>query len=242
MSGNPFMHLIQGGVDIIDPIGTRLRGQINFEPFIWLGTGHYEIEKMGSFSYIGENALISGVKSIGRFCSIARNVVMGESEHPTTFLSSSPIFYSKRYWKEHSFMAEFYKNNHKTIINADSLIPEKTKAFEQITIGNDVWIGEGVFIRRGVTIGDGAIIASRAVVNKDVKPYEIVGGVPAKTIKMRFAEDVVDRLIKLQWWNYDIRQFNGVDVTNIVASLDVLEALVQNNKINKYEPKTILWG
>lgn len=195
MSGNPFMKLIHNGIDVIDPMGTKLKGQIEFEPFIWLGTGTYEIGKMGSFSYIGENATLSGIKSIGRFCSIARNLVAGESEHPTSYLFSSPIFYSRRYWKEHSFMVEYYKNNYQNLLNADKLISERTKSFEQITIGNDVWIGEGVFIRRGVTIGDGAIIASRAVVNKDVKPYEVVGGVPAKLIKLRFPQETIDRLV-----------------------------------------------
>lgn len=242
MSGNPYMTLIQNGIDIIDPIGTKLRGKIHFEPFIWLGSGFYEIEKMGSFSYIGENALISSVESIGRFCSIARNVVMGEAEHPTSYLSTSPIFYSRRYWKEHDFMKEYYKNNYQNLISADKEIPNVTKSFEKITIGNDVWIGEGVFIRRGVTIGDGAIIASRAVVNKDVQPYEIVGGIPAKHIKYRFSEEEINKLINLKWWNYDIRDFKDIDVKSINTSIEKLEELIAENKIRLYQPKEIIWG
>lgn len=69
-------------------------------------------------------------------------------------------------------------------------------------IGNDVWIGFEAVILSGVTIGDGAIIGTRAVVTKDVPPYTIVGGIPAKPIKKRFSEDVISKLLKIQWWNW----------------------------------------
>ena len=71
-----------------------------------------------------------------------------------------------------------------------------------IVIGNDVWIGYDAIIMAGVTIGDGAIIGTRAVVTKDVEPYSIVGGVPAKEIRKRFAPEVIKRLLELQWWNW----------------------------------------
>ncbi|MDE5614956.1 MAG: CatB-related O-acetyltransferase, partial [Treponemataceae bacterium] len=70
-----------------------------------------------------------------------------------------------------------------------------------IVIGNDVWIGYEAVIMAGVTIGDGAIIGTRAVVTKDVPPYTIVGGVPAKSIRKRFSEDVIERLLSLKWWD-----------------------------------------
>lgn len=71
-----------------------------------------------------------------------------------------------------------------------------------IVIGNDVWIGFEAVILSGVTIGDGAIIGTRAVVTKDVPPYTIVGGIPAKPIRKRFSDDVMSELLKLQWWNW----------------------------------------
>lgn len=73
-----------------------------------------------------------------------------------------------------------------------------------IVIGNDVWIGYEALILSGVTVGDGAIIGSRAVVTKDVPPYTIVGGVPAKSIRRRFDGAVIERLEKLRWWDWDI--------------------------------------
>ena len=75
-----------------------------------------------------------------------------------------------------------------------------------VNIGNDVWIGANVIILPGVTISDGAIIAAGAVVNKDVKPFEIVGGVPAKTIKYRFDEDIINKLLKIKWWNWSLKE------------------------------------
>lgn len=83
---------------------------------------------------------------------------------------------------------------------------EITKAWDNkgnIVIGNDVWIGYEAVIMSGVTIGDGAIIGTRAVVTKDVPPYAIVGGVPAKLIRKRFSEDTVGKLLKLQWWKWE---------------------------------------
>lgn len=75
-----------------------------------------------------------------------------------------------------------------------------------ITIGNDVWIGHNATIMAGVTIGDGAIIATNATVVKDVAPYSIVGGNPAKEIKKRFSEEVIEQLLEIQWWNWDIEK------------------------------------
>ena len=73
-----------------------------------------------------------------------------------------------------------------------------------IAIGNDVWIGYDAVIMAGVTIGDGAIIGTRAVVTKDIEPYSIVGGVPAKEIRKRFAPDVIKRLLEIKWWDWPV--------------------------------------
>ena len=72
-----------------------------------------------------------------------------------------------------------------------------------MTIGNDVWIGENAVILGGISIGDGAVIGAGAIVTKDVPPYTIVGGVPAKKIRSRFPDDIVKMLLKIQWWNLE---------------------------------------
>ena len=123
---------------------------------------------------------------IGAFCSIADDVsifVGAHGRHTVDYVSTYP-------------MGMVYGR-------ADKRLPSKMTAGDLgVTIGNDVWIGRGAMIMAGVTIGDGAVVAARAVVNKDVAPYAIVGGVPAKLIRYRFDEATVQRLLRLQWWTW----------------------------------------
>lgn len=124
---------------------------------------------------------------IGKFCSIAcgAKFIFNCANHTLKSLSTYtfPLFFEE--W--------------------DLPKSEVTSAWDNkgdIVIGNDVWIGYDAVIMGGVTIGDGAIIGTRAVVTKDVEPYSIVGGVPAKEIRKRFALEVIKRLLELQWWNW----------------------------------------
>ena len=94
-----------------------------------------------------------------------------------------------------------------------------------IVIGNDVWIGYDAVIMAGVTIGDGAIIGTRAVVTKDVEPYSIVGGVPAKEIRKRFAPEVITRLLELQWWNWPDDKIRNVIKAIHSGNIEMLEHL-----------------
>lgn len=141
---------------------------------------------IGSHTYIGDYCRIANC-SIGRYCSIANNVVISPGQHPiNTYVSTSPIFYT-RDMPQYTFADKEYFDYWG----------------EKVEIGNDVWIGNNVHIMQGVKIGDGAIIASNAVVTKDVSPYSIVGGIPAKEIKKRFSKEVEEKLLKLKWWNID---------------------------------------
>lgn len=158
------------------------------------GIGHFSSVKnsfIGRGSYIGNRCHLSNVK-IGRFCSIGNEVSVICGEHPTTeCISTHPAFYSKYNFSGLSFVN-------------DNLFDEfkYTESNYLISIGNDVWIGSHVSILQGITIGNGAIIATGAVVVKDVSPYEIVGGVPAKTIKKRFSDEYIDLLETVKWWNW----------------------------------------
>ena len=137
--------------------------------------------KMDDYSYIGKSSILHNT-TIGKFTSISDCCVIGLPGHPTNHLSTSPIF-----------TAPF---------NAlrETWVKEKVyDAKMNVEIGNDVWIGYGVMIPNNIKVGDGAIIAAGAVVTKDVPPYAIVGGVPAKIIKYRFGEDKVKRLMELKW-------------------------------------------
>lgn len=143
--------------------------------------------ELGDYSYVNSHSIISRT-TIGNFCSIADFVVCGLGRHPThTFVSSHPIFYSSKKQSQISF--------------ADTNFFEE---YRPITIGNDVWIGSRAIILDGVHIGDGAIIGAGSVVTKDVPPYAIVGGVPARIIRYRFKEDKIAFLQKSRWWNKDV--------------------------------------
>ena len=144
---------------------------------------------IGRNTYVGRDCYLADSK-IGRFCSIARKVWVFTGVHPSMgFVSSSPIFFSTEKQCNQSFVS---KNRYEEYLSINK---------RSCIIGNDVWIGSGVKIKGGVTIGDGAIIGMGAVVTKDVEPYAIVGGVPAKLIRYRFTRDQIDFLLEFQWWN-----------------------------------------
>jgi acetyltransferase-like isoleucine patch superfamily enzyme len=120
-------------------------------------------------------------------------VVVGR--HPTkNFVSTHPAFFSTQAQAGFTFVAE---NRYQEFLYADEA------SARRVIIGSDVWIGEAAVLMAGVTIGDGAVVAAGALVTKDVAPYEIVGGVPARTIKARFDRNTIDWLLKTQWWNRD---------------------------------------
>ena len=124
---------------------------------------------------------------IGKFCSIAcgAKFLFNSANHTMASLSTYPFPLFFEEW-------ELEKKN----------VTEAWDNKGDIIIGNDVWIGYEAVILAGVTIGDGAIIGTRAVVTKDVPPYTIVGGVPAKSIKKRFSEETISALLEIQWWNW----------------------------------------
>lgn len=175
-------------------IFTRIR-KSKFEGDNFVGHfSHLHNCTIGTMTYIGAQCTFIGT-DIGRFCSIAANVRVVAGEHPASvWISTHPAFYSPHCSTGISFVNTQKFNE---IKYADD---EKRRI---VTIGNDVWIGYGVTILNGVRIGDGAIIASGAIVTKDVEPYTIVGGVPAKKIGQRFNDEEIAFLLQHKWWNYD---------------------------------------
>ncbi len=139
--------------------------------------------KMGRYSYVGSYTHITDTE-IGSFCSIGGNCGIGGGMHPLDHASTSPVFLQGRNILGKNFANIQYQPS------------------EKVTIGNDVWIGECAYIMPGITIGDGAVIGTHAVVTKDVEPYSIVAGIPAKEIRKRFDTGTVDSLKKIQWWNW----------------------------------------
>lgn len=142
--------------------------------------------KIGAYSFF-RNGIISSDVIIGRFCSLGENIHIGVNAqaHPVGWVSTHPFQYDRSF--------------------DNTPIRLSYQASQRVTsIGNDVWIGEGVLIMEGVTIGDGVIVAARAVVSKDVEPYTVVGGVPAKIIRVRLSKSIADKLLEKKWWEYSL--------------------------------------
>ena len=146
--------------------------------------------------------------SIGRYCSIAAGVWIAPHEHPVEWLTTSPCVYGGGafHWA-------------RKFLRRDVAVPMPYECSRPVKIGNDVWIGRGAFVKGGVTIGDGAVVAAHAVVTKDVPPYAIVGGVPAKVLRYRFDEATVKELLELKWWNYDLADFGELDWSDVKGAI-----------------------
>lgn len=181
---------------------------------------------IGAFTYFsGENSKLHAIESIGRFCMINGDVIAGMAEQDAKSLSSHFMFGAIK----DNWTTPFQSLSIDTLTSNRKLQKENLKAKSDIIIGNDVWIGHGVQVMSGVTIGDGAIIAAGAIVTHDVAPYTIVGGIPATLIRKRFEEPIITKLLELQWWNYGPNILEGINITDIHASLKIVEERIQNN-------------
>ena len=141
--------------------------------------------KVGDYSYIQSDSTLINTE-VGKFCSVGSGVQIGLARHPTQMVSTSPVFYDNTQPLPRFFAKGKVFNN----------------IFAKTMIGSDVWIGTDAKIKSGVNVGTGAVIGAGAVVTKDVQPYSIVAGVPAKHIKFRFASETIRQLLDSKWWEF----------------------------------------
>lgn len=166
------------------------------------------ISNIGKNTYSATDLVVQSENtSIGSFCSIGEKVVLGHGEHPLNFLSTSPYFYFPNLkWK-----------------NEKAPSHDEFWDLEPICVGNDVWIGNEVSVKNGVTIGDGAVIGTKSIVTKDVPPYAIVAGVPAKIIRYRFSPEIISDLLELKWWELDDEIIKQIPYDNIEEAIKFLK-------------------
>jgi phosphonate metabolism protein (transferase hexapeptide repeat family) len=173
-----------------------------------LGDTAIEYSEIGDYSYLGSGCMVADAK-IGKFCAIAAQVRLGAPNHPMERPSQHRFTYCPEYYdasatRDHGFFRD--------------------RRDARVVIGNDVWIGHAVIVLPGVTVGDGAVLAAGAVVTKDVAPYAIVGGVPARQIRERFNRAIAAQLSRIAWWDWPaetvferLAEFQSGDVEGFCA-------------------------
>lgn len=177
------------------PYSARLSRRCVFEGMNSIGDNTSFYGSMGLGSYVGRGCYISA--DIGRFSSLGNRITQIVESHPykEPFVTTSPMFFSQKKQTGHTFasrnMFEEYRFYDK-------------KRMIAFSIGNDCWIGNDVCFIGGVKVSDGAVILSRAIVTKDIPPYAIVGGIPARIIGYRYDEETIKTLLNLKWWHKDI--------------------------------------
>ena len=184
---------------------------------------------MGAFSSTNSQLPVNTV--IGRYSSIAHNVQRMSGSHPTSRFTTSMLTYDSKV----DAFNDYLDSNSKTIIHTPHGLPNSSP----LIIGNDVWIGQDVtFSTSGISVGDGAIVAAGSLVTKDVPPYTIVGGVPAKFIKYRFPEETIKKLLDLKWWKYGFADFEGINMDDDIDSfIHKLQNKIDNNEIKPFYPR-----
>lgn len=194
--------------------------------------GGNDLYSCGSFSAVASP--IGVMSEVGRYTEIAVGCSRMGFRHPIEALSINSAFFNFARENIYSYFKEYEKYN--GLVNKKS-IPTPQPQNKTLIIGNDVWIGHNVKLTGGITIGTGAVIASNAVVTKSIPPYAIAAGVPAVVKKYRFNDDIIEKLLKSQWWEYELGDMYKLNF-DFSSPNKFLECFDKNvHKLHKYIPK-----
>ena len=173
--------------------GVRIHKETNFEGKNRVGDyTDVALSRVGRGSYLGKRCRLTR-SHIGRYTSIADEVILVTGRHPMReFISTSPMFYSQVFGGGWTYVDREYFSPYKYVDDEQRW---------SIKIGNDVWIGRGVKLFEGITIGDGVVVGAFSLVTKDLEPYGIYVGSPAKLVGYRYERDFINMLVKYEWWN-----------------------------------------
>lgn len=181
------------------------------EPFTEIVEGDVFPLVLGAFSY-STSRLAPWVR-IGRYCSLAGGIVWMGADHPMDWASTSPALHKSNHAALRAFRADFGD------YEAEAFpLPNMT-----VGIGHDVWIGDQAMIAPGVTIGDGAVIGARSLVLKDVPPYAVMVGQPARILRYRFPEELIARFLAARWWRFSPALLGGMPASDPERFLDAFE-------------------
>jgi acetyltransferase-like isoleucine patch superfamily enzyme len=168
--------------------------------------------RVGKYFGMNESCFIARA-TIGAYCAIGARTSINPFNHPIDWLSTNEFQYHPMSF---DWVPEY------TQIERLERTPDM---FQYVTVGNDVWTGHNVNVMGGVSVGDGAVIAAGAVVTRDVPPYAIVAGVPATVKRLRFPEKTVERLLKVKWWELELKDLSGLPFRDVERCLDRIEEI-----------------
>jgi len=167
---------------------------------------------VGRYFGMNESCFIARA-TVGHFCSIGARTAINPFNHPIDWLST------------HEF--QYHPNSFDWVEEYNSIerLARTPEMFQAVTIGSDVWTGHNVNVMPGVSIGDGAVVGAGSVVTKDVPPFAIVVGAPATVKRLRFSEKVVERMLRLTWWNLELEELSGLPFRDVERCLDRIEMI-----------------
>lgn len=174
---------------------------------------------LGRYFGTNENSYVARA-TVGDFCSFGARTAINPFNHPIDWLSINEFQYNPGSFD----WVEEYRDLHR--------LSRAGEPQPRVTIGSDVWMGHNVNVMAGVTIGHGAIIAAGAVVTRDVPPFAIVTGVPAKLQRMRFPDQTIERLLQLRWWELELSDLSGLPFRDVERCLDRIEEI----RVQKAQP------
>lgn len=228
----------KAGVDHSIPLNSWVNSSLDIEGPCSLKSMSLQASfSMRAFSY-GVSGYFFNVE-IGRYCSIGEEVQVGRHSHPLHYFSTSPFFYqnpaavlgdnvAKEFFTDFDWINSFHRGSPPVMLKRTKIL-------------NDVYIGHGALIMPGVTIGNGAVIGACSVVTKDVPDYSVIAGSPARTIKMRFADAIIEKLLKSSWWDYSPIDLVGARCDDINLFTDHVERL-RLNEIHPFNGKKLMFS
>lgn len=233
LSGLSAADLMAYGLQVHD--GRLLNGLTRFENPSCVYGHRLKSCSFGAFVYFNAAGSTSAYRvQFGRYSQIGESSVIGPPEHPQTWFSSHPFAFTRpEHMPNYYQMPEFAR-----------LAPEQQPgpSFAD-TVSNETWIGHeayvgvGCFVKRGVRIGDGATVGANSVVTRDIPAYAVAVGSPARVLRLRFADHIVERLLALQWWRYDLAPFKQqVDYSKVEATLDFFEERKADGRLQTLRP------